>query len=603
MRQLSFYQTAVFIFLMFAAGMAAASQPVIMDEGDVPPYLEKMIAWHRMVGSLETSPGLPREMLLKEQLQQHADKVLTNSFDFAHAIAGITGPASKSAADNNKAAAQAPPKGKGILTAIAGVQQQIVTLQSGLAAAKTARERFQFTGKLKLAEEHLTLLQTIAQNLDTSDEENNNLDQKISKLEATVPELNGPQQKQSAPAAPDQSVSQSSGIFGLVTDIYGDFQAKSRINSLLGSTNDVRTDSQKYSHKVWDSMKDILHQGDTVGQAAAKASAETSSGPSPTYDGLLTDMKTLTKVAVAASSAGHSLKDCLQDLAEWNDLLSQHMKDLSSRAFFRFFTLLLAVGGALGVSKLVGKALPRYVPDERRLHQLHSIRKVILSAAVGLILFLGVFTDLSSLGTCIGLLTAGLAVALQNVILSMIAYFQFFGSFGLRVGDRITISGVTGKVMKISMLRFYLMEMKESDLGYLPTGRAVGFSNAILFQPMPFFRQTPGTNFVWSEIMLTLDPSIDHQGAYQKIQAAVQRVYAKHHGPMEKQQLSLQKLTHFKTEVSVPQIYLKITGGGLVLVIRYAVEREQASELHRQMTEELLAVIKKDPVLKIVNIG
>ena len=55
--------------------------------------------------------------------------------------------------------------------------------------------------------------------------------------------------------------------------------------------------------------------------------------------------------------------------------------------------------------------------------------------------------------------------------------------------------------------------------------------------------------------------------------------------------------------MSVPQIYLKIASGGLLLVIRYAVERDQESVLHLQMTDELLALIKKDPVLKIVNIG
>lgn len=587
------YRLIVFMFLMLAAGVAKASLPQIMDEKDIPPYLEKMIAWHRQVGALDVSPNLPREMLLKDSLQQHADKVLTNSFAFAHAMAGIVTAAPKPAADTN-VSTQTPIKGKGILKSIATTQQQISALQSGLAGAKTAQARFQFTGKLKLAEEHLVLLQTIAENMDTSDEEDNNLDQKISKLEATVPAPSSQQQKPSVAVSVAPPTS-TSGIFGLLTEIYSSFQAKSEINSLLGSTKDIRADSRTYSHKVGDSLKEILRQGDSIGQVAAK--------DSPTYDSLLTDMKKLTKIAVAASGVGHSLDDCSQDLTQWSDLLSDHIKDLSSRVFFRLGALLAAVGGLLVISTLIGKAMPRYIPDERRLHQLHTIRKMILSVVVGLVVFLGFFTDLSSLGTFVGLLTAGLAVALQNVILSMIAYFQFFGSFGLKIGDRITISGVTGKVMKIGMLRFYLMEMKESDLGYLPTGRAVGFSNAILFQPMPFFRQTPGTNFVWNEILLTLDPTIDHQDAYKKIHAAVDRIYAKHHTAIQKQQMSLQKLAHFKAEVSVPQIYLKITSAGLVLVIRYAVERDQASILHLQMTEELLAVIKKDPVLKIVNIG
>ncbi len=594
------YLAGVFISLSLTAGVAIADIPAIMNADDIPPYLEKMISWHRQVVSLEVSPTLPGELLLKDSLLQHADKVLNYSFEFAHAMAGLVETSPKPAATEDQPD-QPQPKGKGILKAIARVEQQISGLQSGLAEAKTQNTRYQFNGKLKLAQEHLLILKTIAENLDTSDEDNNNIDRKISKLQATVPELNGQKQKPSNEntLVQQQSGSSSSGIFGLLTEIYSDEQAKSRINSLLSQTKDTRADSRKYSLMIRDGIKGILSQGDALGQPVAKNTPK----PQVTYDSLVEDMKKLTKIAVAGSGVGSSLDACSQDMMAWSDLISRHINDLFWRAAERFLALLLAIGFALGISALIGKTMPRYVPDERRLNQLHTIQKFISYTAVALMIFLGFFTDLSSLGTFIGLLTAGLAVALQNVILSMIAYFQFFGSFGLKVGDRITISGVTGEVMKISLLRFYLMEMKESDLGYLPTGRAVGFSNAILFQPMPFFRQTPDTNFVWGEIMLTLDPTIDHQDAYKKIHAVVDKVYAKHYLAMQKQQMSLTKMAQFKAEVSVPQIYLKIAGSGLLLVIRYAVEREQESALHLQITEELLAVIKKDPVLKIVNIG
>jgi hypothetical protein len=582
------------VALLFTVGAAQATLPVIMNEDDVLPYLEKMIAWHRQAVSLEVSPALSREVLLKDSLQEHADKVLRNSFAFAHTIVSIAPPATPKPVDPNAPPAQTPQqKGRNILNSINTVQQQIATLQAGLDAAKTPAARFQLKGKLELAEEHLTLLETIASNMDRSDEDT--LDQQITKLEATIPELNNAPKTATAAAAPVAASTSGSGILGLMTDLYGTIQARVSINTLMNATKDIRDQTRVYSKATGAGVKGIIAQGDAIVPNAAK--------DAPTYDSLLSDMKKLTKIAVASSGVGHALDDCSQDLADWKNLLTQHVSELSSRIAFRGAALLLAIVGILIVSKIIGKAMPRYIPDERRLHQLNSIRKVTVAVAIGLIAFLGFFTDLSSLGTFIGLIGAGLAVALQNVILSVIAYFQFFGTFGLKPGDRITISGVTGTVMKIGMLRFYLMETRESDLGYLPTGRAVGFSNAILFQPLPFFRQTPGTNFVWSEIMLTLDPTVDHETALKKIHAAVNKVYANHLKAMQLQQLSLQKLAHFKAEVSVPQIYLKITASGLAVVIRYAVERDQESQLHLQMTEDLLAVIKKDPALKIVNIG
>jgi len=192
---------------------------------------------------------------------------------------------------------------------------------------------------------------------------------------------------------------------------------------------------------------------------------------------------------------------------------------------------------------------------------------------------------------------------MQNVIMSVIAYFQFFQVGGIRVGDRITLSGVTGRVTQSGVLSFYLLEMEKSDLGYLPTGRIVGFSNSILFQPLPFFRQTPGTNFVWNEISLALSPTIDYKSANDKIHAVVQRVYAKQRTELRRQEEILTKAARTPVDLSEPQLYLKITGTGLVLVIRYAVLREEQKDMYMRMTDELLSEIRRDPELKVVNLG
>ncbi len=82
----------------------------------------------------------------------------------------------------------------------------------------------------------------------------------------------------------------------------------------------------------------------------------------------------------------------------------------------------------------------------------------------------------------------------------------------------------------------------------------------------------------------------------------MKKVYAKHSDEIKRQEMALQKLTNFPAEVSVPQTYLKITGTGIVMVIRYAVQRDQKKDLHLRMTDELLMAIKKDPALKFVNI-
>jgi small-conductance mechanosensitive channel len=86
---------------------------------------------------------------------------------------------------------------------------------------------------------------------------------------------------------------------------------------------------------------------------------------------------------------------------------------------------------------------------------------------------------LSSLATYLGLLTAGIAVALQNVILSSLGYLLLVGKRGIRIGDRVQVSGIAGDVINMGLLQF---QLKEFDLQKQKfTGHVATFSNSLVF--------------------------------------------------------------------------------------------------------------------------
>ena len=93
-------------------------------------------------------------------------------------------------------------------------------------------------------------------------------------------------------------------------------------------------------------------------------------------------------------------------------------------------------------------------------------------------------SDLTSLATFFGLLAAGVAVALHSLILSVIGYFVLVGKRGIRIGDRVQISGVTGDVTDMGWLQFQIKEI-DSRTQQL-TGNVVTFSNS-------FVLASPGT--------------------------------------------------------------------------------------------------------------
>jgi hypothetical protein len=600
-----------FALLMLFSISAAAQLPAILEEKDVLPYLEKVIAWHRQAAALEISPDLPQELIFKNSLQQHTAKTLSAAFAYAQGIAAILPPPPPPAAEAEDKDSNAS-RGRGINRAIAQAKLNLELLQTNLDHAKTKSQRDKFTGQMKLEQEHLNLLDDIAETIGARNAESDTLAQKIQQMEATVPEIveQPKPPAQEAAAKPEHAeLSSSGGIMGLAIRLYGLIEAKSAVKSMLNDTRTFSDQNRERSQSIRDLVRAIMQQGNAIGiapapaKAPANAKTKPAAAPQLTYDQLLTDMKKLSKVALALSQMNAGLSNCTRDLSAWVSMISLHIKELMTDLITRAIFMSIAITIAVGIAMLAKQATRRYVLDGRRKNQLRMLRKAILAVTVGMIVFLGVFTDLSSLATFAGLLTAGLAFAMKDMILSVIAYFQFFSAGGIRTGDYVTMANVTGKVTQIGMLRFYVMETEKSEMGFLPTGRVVGFSNAALFQPTPFFRQVPGADFVWSEINIILSPTTDHDAAYKKLSEVVTKTYEKHRSVMQRHEQAMQRLTNFKLSISIPQTYLKTTATGLTFIVRYAVERHQEVALHLQMMEAIITLIKKDPDIKAVHIA
>src|SRR5256885_10067247 len=143
------------------------------------------------------------------------------------------------------------------------------------------------------------------------------------------------------------------------------------------------------------------------------------------------------------------------------------------------------------------RATLRYVRDPRRRRVSLLVRRIVVTAAVTIAIVFSLVSEIGSLATFAGFITAGLAVALQNVILSVAAYFFLIGRYGVRVGERVQIGNVIGDVLEIGLVRLHVMETGADGL---PTGRVVVFSNSVVFSGPNLFKPLPGTNFAWHQI-------------------------------------------------------------------------------------------------------
>jgi small-conductance mechanosensitive channel len=157
------------------------------------------------------------------------------------------------------------------------------------------------------------------------------------------------------------------------------------------------------------------------------------------------------------------------------------MQDLLQQALLLSIVFGFIFGGAVVWRRL---AL-RYVLDPRRFHQLMVFRTMTVVLVSVMVLIFKFATDLAALATVMGFAAAGIAFALQNVILSVVGYFSIIGRNGIRVGDRVGLQGpfgyVYGEILELGILRISLRELTSGPDNWTPSGRTVVFPNSVVF--------------------------------------------------------------------------------------------------------------------------
>ena len=140
-------------------------------------------------------------------------------------------------------------------------------------------------------------------------------------------------------------------------------------------------------------------------------------------------------------------------------------------------------------------------PDAR-----YRARKFVtfLAYLVGFLFVATVFTDrLGGLTVAMGVTGAGIAFALQEVIVSVAGWLTvLFGRF-YRAGDRVQLGGIVGDIIDIGVLRTTVMECGEWVKGNNHTGRIVSIANGFVFKES-VFNYSADFPFLWDEIRVSV---------------------------------------------------------------------------------------------------
>jgi len=211
------------------------------------------------------------------------------------------------------------------------------------------------------------------------------------------------------------------------------------------------------------------------------------------------------------------------------------------------------------------------------------------------------FDDPTRLATALGLVSAGLAFALQKVVTAVAGYFVILRRQTFDVGDRIVMGGVRGDVIALGFSQTTIMEMgqpppvQNADPAMWVqsrqyTGRIVTVSNAKIFDE-PVFNYSREFPYIWEEVVLPVPYAADRGRAEQILLAAAVR----HTVPLE--EVSAENLAELERRYATraadvkPRVYYRLTDNWLELTVRFIVRDHGVRELKDALSRDILRAL------------
>ncbi len=211
------------------------------------------------------------------------------------------------------------------------------------------------------------------------------------------------------------------------------------------------------------------------------------------------------------------------------------------------------------------------------------------------------FDDPTRLTTALGLVTAGLAFALQKVVTALAGYVLILRGKTFNVGDRITMGGVRGDVIALGFIQTTIMEMGQPPAVQSAdpamwvrsrqyTGRIVTVTNDKIFDE-PVYNYTRDFPYLWEELVLPITYEADRRRAEQILLDAAE----KHTVPLnelgEAAIAEMERRYFIRRETMGPKVYYRMTDNWLELTVRFLTRDHGIREMKDAMSRDIIEAL------------
>jgi len=468
------------------------------SDAQIIGYLLQSVNWYRHVYNERQVASDPEDLVFLNDNQALENQIVKLSFDFAKADAAL---AKTATSPHDSPATLADPTSADLVHFIRlknrddqltqQTSENIGKLNEKIASARKA-DRKTLKAALDDAQSRLELLQAVSQAVNdliqfvqtagTAQTNTATLDLTIDDLAQSIPELSSPATPLSKLPAQDSDSRTSNswretGILGLASEVSALNRKLRVVDERIRLTNNFSLSARNMRTPMSDFITQVL-------QRAVASNLQTSNlsllrEQKSQLDALTLELKAFSPAIVALDKQKALLEEYKSHLLPWRTAVAKQHREAWNKLVVRLLIVVLIVGLLFGMGEISRWLALGRIQDPNRRRVISMVHRLLTLFAIAVVALFSVASDLSSLATYFGLLSAGLLLALQNVILATLGSLVLLGKRGIRVGDRVQVSGITGDVINMGLLQFQLREFDVEESRF--TGHVATFSNSLVF--------------------------------------------------------------------------------------------------------------------------
>lgn len=248
---------------------------------------------------------------------------------------------------------------------------------------------------------------------------------------------------------------------------------------------------------------------------------------------------------------------------------------------------------AILVATVVARRVTRSISDEVRRHKARRAIAYIAQFLALLVIAL-VWAGQLNWQLWFGLVSVGLALALQRAILCLAGWFLITLRHPFEVGDRIQVGTLIGDVIDVRLFHTYLLEVGNWVDADQSTGRVVHMPNSVVFT-QPVMNYTQGFPYIWNEIPILVTFESDWRRAKALLEAMIQDESRDITQEVARFISRMKRDYPIRYQNLTPIVYTSVRDSGVLLTIRYLTHVRDRRQTAAELCELILDAFAREP--------